>query len=76
MLQSLSLLLKLSSTVMLPVNAINLVVMIWFLIEFGMLEGLPGENRYGPSPKANDLNARPTDKPSEIGALPASPPNA
>lgn len=35
----------------------SLVVAIWFLIDLGILDGTPGDNDYGPSPKGADRSA-------------------
>ena len=35
-------------------GAISLGVALWFLIDLGILDGTPGDNEYGPSPKGAD----------------------
>ncbi|OYX00152.1 MAG: hypothetical protein B7Z12_16690 [Caulobacter vibrioides] len=35
-----------------PSQIIGGLVAIWFFIDFGLLDGTPGDNRFGPSPKA------------------------
>ena len=48
--------------ILLPNKIIGGLVAIWFFIEFGFLEGTPGDNRFGPSPKAQgELAGRRTE---------------
>ncbi|MDR7229941.1 uncharacterized membrane protein YhaH (DUF805 family) [Caulobacter sp. BE264] len=35
-----------------PSQIVGGMVAIWFFIDFGLLDGTPGDNRFGPSPKA------------------------
>jgi uncharacterized membrane protein YhaH (DUF805 family) len=35
-------------------GAFSLVIAIWFLVDLGILDGTPGDNDYGPSPKGAD----------------------
>ncbi|MCY1648197.1 DUF805 domain-containing protein [Caulobacter sp. SL161] len=33
-------------------DVVGILVLLWVFIDFGLLEGTPGDNRFGPSPKA------------------------
>jgi uncharacterized membrane protein YhaH (DUF805 family) len=46
-------LVSLPEAVAMPSKIIGGLVAIWFLIDFGLLDGTPGDNRFGPSPKAS-----------------------
>ena len=52
LLGSLDAIIGLPLEISMPVKIVGGLVAIWFFIDFGCLEGTPGDNRFGPSPKA------------------------